>query len=355
MAKEFVKGNEAIGKAAILAGLDCYFGYPITPQSEIPEYLSAELPKVGKVFLQAESEVAAINMVYGAAGTGVRVMTSSSSPGVSLKLEGISYMAGAELPCVIVNIQRGGPGLGNIAPEQGDYFQATKGGGHGNYRLIVLAPDSGQEMADFTMHAFNLAEKYRTPVMLLGDGYLGQMKEAVEFKTPERIKTDMSWTIGNQEKNGHQVISSIDIEPEILEQRNLRLLAKYKEIQKTEVMYENFMTDDAELIVVAYGITSRVARSAVEVARQQGLKVGLFRPKTLFPFPKNELKNLTSRVKKVLVCELSTGQMVEDVKLNSACDADVYFYGRCGGVVPSDLELVEQFKKISEGKGVIWE
>ncbi|MGM0609107.1 MAG: 3-methyl-2-oxobutanoate dehydrogenase subunit VorB [Candidatus Muiribacteriota bacterium] len=354
MAKEFIKGNEAIGKAAILAGLDCYFGYPITPQSEIPEYLSAEMPKVGKTFLQAESEVAAINMVYGAAGTGARVMTSSSSPGVSLKLEGISYMAGAELPAVVVNIQRGGPGLGNIAPEQGDYFQATKGGGHGNYRLLVLAPNSAQEMSDFTMLAFDLAEKYRNPVMILADGYLGQMKEAVDFKKPPRPDFDTSWIIGNSNPDGHKLISSIDIVPEVLEKRNQKLLDKYNKMQEEEVRVEEYMTDDAELVAVAYGITSRVARSAVESAREKGLKVGLFRPQTLFPFPKKELMKLTQKVKKVVTFELSTGQMVEDVKLNSAKDTEVYFYGRYGGVVPTDNELVGQFEKILNGKGELF-
>ncbi len=353
MAKEFIKGNEAIGKAAIMAGLDCYFGYPITPQSEIPEYLAAEMPKVGKTFLQAESEVAAINMVYGAAGTGVRVMTSSSSPGVSLKLEGISYIASAELPCVVVNVQRGGPGLGNIAPEQGDYFQATKGGGHGNYRLLVLAPDSGQEMADFTMLAFDLAEKYRNPVMILADGYLGQMKEAVEFVKPDRKDYDKSWTIGRNEKD-FKVISSIDIEPEKLEKRNMRLLDKYKKMQKEEVRYEEYMTEDADVVFVAYGITSRVARSAVEVAREKGIKLGLFRPQTLFPFPKDEVRRLSEKVNRILVCELSTGQMVEDVKLNASHEAEIYFYGRCGGVVPSDLELFEQAEKVLEGKGELF-
>ncbi|PLX16198.1 MAG: 3-methyl-2-oxobutanoate dehydrogenase subunit VorB [Candidatus Muiribacterium halophilum] len=353
MAKEFIKGNEAIGKAAILAGLDCYFGYPITPQSELPEYLAAEMPKVGKTFLQAESEVAAINMVYGAAGTGIRVMTSSSSPGVSLKLEGISYIAGAELPCVVVNVQRGGPGLGNIAPEQGDYFQATKGGGHGNYRLIVLAPDSGQEMADFTMLAFDLAEKYRNPVMLLADGYLGQMKEAVEFKKPERKTPANDWTIGNKLGKAN-VITSIDIEPEKLEKHNLNLLAKYNKIKENEVRFEEFMTDDCELFVVAYGITSRVVRSAVELAREKGIKVGMLRPQTLFPFPKDIINKLSEKTKKVLVCELSTGQMVEDVQLSSAPGTDVYFYGRCGGMVPTDIELVEQIEKILEGKGEIF-
>jgi len=353
MAKEFIKGNEAIGKAAILAGLDCYFGYPITPQSELPEYLAAQMPKVGKTFLQAESEIAAINMVYGAAGTGVRVMTSSSSPGISLKQEGISYIAGAELPCVVINVQRGGPGLGNIAPEQADYFQATKGGGHGNYRLLVLAPDSGQEMADFTMLAFELAEKYRNPVMLLADGYLGQMKEAVEFRKPERKAPKNDWTIGNKLGRAN-VITSIDIEPEILEKHNLKLLAKYDKIREEEVRYEEFMTDDCELFVVAYGITSRVVRSAVELAREKGLKIGMLRPQTLFPFPKEAINRLSSKTKKALVCELSTGQMVEDVKLSSVPGTDVYFYGRCGGMVPTDLEIVEQIEKILEGKGEIF-
>ncbi|MCK9225709.1 MAG: 3-methyl-2-oxobutanoate dehydrogenase subunit VorB [Candidatus Muirbacterium halophilum] len=351
MAKEFIKGNEAIGKAAIMAGLDCYFGYPITPQSEIPEYLAAEMPKVGKVFLQAESEVAAINMVYGAAGTGIRVMTSSSSPGISLKLEGISYIAGAELPCVIVNVQRGGPGLGNIAPEQADYFQATKGGGHGNYRLLVLAPDSAQEMADFTMLAFDLAEKYRNPVMILADGCLGQMKEGVEFKKPVRKEYNKDWTIGRGEKD-HKVITSIDIEPEKLEQRNLKLLDKYKAMEKEEVLFEEYMCDDAELVLVAYGITARVARSAVELGREKGIKLGLFRPKTLFPFPKKDIYRVSQKAKKMLTCELSTGQMVEDVKLNSHKDTEVYFYGRCGGVIPADLELLEQAQKVLDGKGV---
>lgn len=350
MKKVLFKGNEAIGKAAILAGCRHYFCYPITPQSELPEYLAKVFPKIGGVFLQAESEIGAINMVYGAAGAGVRVMTSSSSPGISLKQEGISYLAGAELPCVVVNIMRGGPGLGNIAPEQGDYFQATKGGGHGNYRLIVLAPNSVQEMADLTILAFDLADKYRTPVMLLGDGSLGQMMEPVSF--PEEVKDfpKKEWaTTGcaNRERN---IISSVRLVPEELEKHNLDLEKKYNQIRKNEVRYEKYHTDDADIIIVAYGIVSRIAKSAIETAREQGIKLGLLRPITLFPFPEKVLSELAEKARAFLAVELSTGQMVEDVRLGVNGRKRVHFIGRCGGSVISPDEILGKVKEILDIK-----
>lgn len=346
MKKELFKGNEAIGKAAVLAGCRHYFCYPITPQSELPEFLAKEFPKIGGVFLQAESEVAAINMVYGAASAGVRTMTSSSSPGISLKQEGLSYLAGAELPCVIVNIMRGGPGLGNIAPEQGDYFQATKGGGHGNYRLIVLAPNSAQEMCDLTILAFDLADRYRNPVMILGDGSLGQMMEPVSFPEPVRDIPKKEWaTTGcfNRERN---IVSSIYIDPLVLEQHNFKLERKYNEVKKRETRCEKYMTDDADVIIVAYGIVSRVAKSAIEEGRKQGIRMGLLRPITLFPFPEKVISELAEHAQAFLAAELSTGQMVEDVRLAVNGKKGVYFIGRCGGVIMSHEEILEKVKSI---------
>lgn len=349
-----MKGNEAIGEAAIVAGCRYYFGYPITPQTELMEYMAKRMPQVNGVFLQAESEVAAINMVYGAAGAGARTMTSSSSPGISLKAEGISYCAGAELPCVIVNIMRGGPGLGSIQPAQADYFQATKGGGHGDYRNIVLAPNSVQEMADLTMLSFDLADKYRNPVMLLGDGALGQMMEPVNFEEKPFVPQEKPWAAnGLKERTKPNVINSLYLQPEKLEAHNVHLQNKYQMIRENECRWEEINVEDAELIVVAYGITSRIARSAVEMAKQDGLKVGLFRPISLWPFPDKRLKVLAQQAKSFLVTELSAGQMVEDVRLATGQIKPVYFYGRMGGMMPSSREIYDQINCIVKEKGAV--
>lgn len=345
--KVMMKGNEAIGEAAILAGCITYFGYPITPQSEIPAYLAKKLLKMeGGVFLQAESEVAAINMVYGAAGTGKRVMTSSSSPGVSLKMEGISYIASSQLPCVIVNIVRGGPGLGNIAPAQSDYFQATKGGGHGDYRLIVLAPASVQEMADFTMLGFDLADEYRNPVMIMGDGALGQMMEPVVLKKPEPRKFNHTWATTGAKGRGQNLICSIYLDPEEMEDYVHQIYAKYKVIEEKEVRYEKYLCDDADYLVVSYGITSRIVRTSIDMAREKGIKVGLLRPITVWPFPTKVISELSERVKKVLAVELSMGQMVEDVRLAVNGKKPVEFFGRTAGVLPSCSEVLNEIEKL---------
>lgn len=350
--KILMKGNEAIGEAAIVAGCRHYFGYPITPQTELTEYMAKRMPQVQGVFLQAESEVAAINMVYGAAGTGVRVMTSSSSPGISLKQEGISYIAGAELPCVIVNIMRGGPGLGGIQPGQADYFQAVKGGGHGDYRNIVLAPNSVQELVDMTIQAFDLAEQYRNPVMLLGDGALGQMMEPVEFKTSNVAPLAKPWAAnGMRGRKEPNIINSLYLQPEKLEQHNIHLQEKYAGIQAKEARWEELHTDDAEVILVAYGITSRIARTAMEKARSEGMKVGMLRPQTLWPFPEAPLQRLTDKANAFLVLELSAGQMVEDVRLAVNGKKPVAFYGRTGGMMPSPKSVYEQIVKTVQEKG----
>ncbi len=352
MAKELMRGNEALAEAAIRAGCKAFFGYPITPQNEIPGYMAEHLPLRGGLYLQAESEVSAINMVYGAAGTGTRVMTSSSSPGISLKQEGISYIAAGELPCVIANVVRCSPGLGGIAPGQGDYFQAVKGGGHGDYRLIVLAPGSVQEMADLTTLAFDLADKWRNPVMILSDGILGQMMEPVEFSedyTP--IKVDKPWATTGAVGRKPNVINTLDIVPESLEQSNFRLLAKYDKIKEEEVRFEEVSTNDADLILVGYGTSARVARSAVELARKRGLKVGLFRPISLFPFPEKQIRALAAPERRFLVVEMSGGQMVEDVRLAVEGRCPVHFTNRMGGLVPTPEEVLEKIVTILEGRG----
>ncbi|SCM83782.1 Ketoisovalerate oxidoreductase subunit VorB [uncultured Sporomusa sp.] len=350
--KVLMKGNEAIGEAAVIAGCRYYFGYPITPQSELIEYMAKRLPQVNGVFLQAESEVAAINMVYGAAGAGARVMTSSSSPGVSLKQEGISYIAAGELPCVIVNIMRGGPGLGGIQPGQADYFQATKGGGHGDYHCIVVAPNSVQEMAELTVLAFNLADQYRNPVMLLGDGALGQMMEPVDFHNLPVIPVEKPWaTTGMGERDKPNIIDTLRLNPETLEAVNDALQKKYALLQEQEVRWEETFTEDAELVLVAYGISSRVAYSAMEMARAQGYKVGLFRPITLWPFPKAALLKAVDKAAAVLTIELSAGQMVEDVSLAIRCSRPVHFYGRTGGMMMSPQDVYQQIVEIFETKG----
>lgn len=352
MEKVLMKGNEAIGEAAIRAGCKCFFGYPITPQSELPAYLAKKLPKIeGGVFLQAESEVAAINMVYGAAGAGARVMTSSSSPGISLKQEGISYIAGAELPCVIINIVRGGPGLGDIQPAQSDYFQATKGGGHGDYKLIVLAPSSIQEIADLVMDAFDLADRYRNPVMVMGDGALGQMMEPVAFKEPSAVELPLKdWATTGMKGRKPNLINSLYLDPEKLEKHNLKLQAKYKEIQEKEVRYETKYCEDAELVIVAYGTTARIAETAIRQGRAEGIKVGLIRPITLWPFPTKPFEEVINSVKQFLTIEMNLGQMLEDVKLAVNGRKPVHFYGRTGGMVPTPSEILTQIKKLAGGE-----
>lgn len=343
-----MKGNEAIAEAAIRAGTDAYFGYPITPQSEVLEYLTSEKPheRTGMVVLQAESEVAAINMVYGGAGCGKKVMTSSSSPGISLKQEGISYIAGAELPCLILNVVRGGPGLGTIQPSQSDYFQATKGGGHGDYRLIVLAPSSVQEMADFVELAFDLAFKYRNPSMILSDGAIGQMMEKVWLKPQkERSNEILPWaTTGKTPDRERNIITSLDLDPNKQERFNIKLQKKYREIEEKEVRYEKFQCDDAEYLLVAYGTSSRVSQRAIQMARAEGIKLGLLRPITLFPFPKKEIHELAQQVKGILSVEMSAGQMVEDVRLAVNGRVPVEHFGRMGGIVPTAEEVLENLK-----------
>ena len=341
-AKRLMRGTHVLGEAAIRAGCRAYFGYPITPQNELPEYMSEQFAKMDDaVFVQAESELASINMVMGASIAGARVMTSSSSPGISLKAEGISYLAGMELPAVIVNMMRGGPGLGNIAPAQGDYFQATKGGGHGDYRLIVLAPAYGQEIADMTRMAFDMADKYRNPVMILGDGMMGQMMEPVVFPEPIDPKTlpKKDWVLDGANGRASKTICSLWLDPNKLEELNWRLYEKYQTIAKTESDQEMYLTDDAEMILVAYGTAARIAKGAVQRVRAEGLKVGLFRPKTLWPFPSAPLQKLSSKVGEVMAFEMSTGQMVEDVRLAVEGRCPVTFYGRPGGVVSTPEEV----------------
>lgn len=350
---QLMKGNEAIAKAAIRYGCDGYFGYPITPQSEVMETLMAEAPwnTTGMVVLQAESEVAAINMVYGGASCGKRVMTSSSSPGMSLKQEGISYIAGAELPCLLVNVMRGGPGLGTIQPSQADYFQATKGGGHGDYRLITLAPNSVQEMADFVAIGFELAFKYRNPAIILSDGVIGQMMEKVvlpeqkERRTDEEVRKECPWaTLGNT-RNKPNIITSLELDPKVMEENNHRLQEKYKKIQETEVRYELTQCDDADYIIVAFGSASRIASKTVQVAREQGIKVGLVRPITLWPFPTKVISELADRCKGFLSAELNAGQMVEDVRLAVNGRVPVYHTGRLGGMLFTPEEILDSLKE----------
>lgn len=346
---KLMKGNEAVAEAAIRAGVDGYFGYPITPQTEIIEYLMEANPfeTTGMVVLQAESEIAAINMVYGGAGCGKKVMTSSSSPGISLKQEGITYIAGAELPCLIVNVMRGGPGLGTIQPAQSDYFQATKGGGHGDYHLIVLAPASVQEMADFVELGFDLAFKYRNPVMMLSDGAIGQMMEKV-YLGPQKKRSESvpEWaTTGKPPTRERIIITSLDLDSNAQEQFNKKLTAKYEEMKKNEVRYEELMTDDAEYLLVAYGTSARVCQKAMQLLRKEGIKAGLMRPITLFPFPSERIGALADRVKGMLSVEMSSGQMVEDVLLSVNGKVPVYHFGRLGGVITAPEEVVENLKQ----------
>ncbi|MEP7127426.1 MAG: 3-methyl-2-oxobutanoate dehydrogenase subunit VorB [Chitinophagales bacterium] len=344
---KLMKGNEAMAEAAIQAGCDAYFGYPITPQSEVLEYLAREMPKHNRIVLQAESEVASINMVYGAAGAGFRAMTSSSSPGISLMQEGISYMAGAELPCLIVNVNRAGPGLGTIQPGQGDYFQSVKGGGHGDYKMIVLAPSSVQEMADFVYLGFDLAEKYRNPVLILSDGAIGQMMEKVQFKSYTIPEVDKSWaTTGKPKTRPRNFITSLHIQPEKMEQHNLKLEAKYKTIREQEVRFEEYNTENAEYLFVAYGLSARICMKAMDIAKDNGIKVGLLRPVTLYPFPSKRLFELAAQMKLMLSVELNSGQMVEDVRLAVNGTVPVEFYGRLGGMLPTPEEVVQHLEKL---------
>lgn len=343
--KVLLSGNEALAEGALRAGCRCYFGYPITPQSEIPAYMVRRMKEVGGVFLQAESEIAAINMVYGAAATGARAMTSSSGPGISLKQEGLSYLAGAELPAVIVNVMRGGPGLGNIAPSQSDYFQATRGGGHGDYHLIVLAPNSVQEMLDLAYLAFELADKYRNPVMILADAILGQMMEGVEFKEENKGVKKKDWIIGGDKGRKPNIIRSLFLEEGVLEEHNKKLQEKYARIRRLEVKYESMQTDDAELLLVSYGSMARLASEVVTRLRKKGIKAGLLRPITLWPFPYSPIRKLTDRVRFFFVVEMSEGQMLEDVKLAVEGAVPVYFYGRLGGGVPTPLEVMERIEE----------
>lgn len=349
MAKVLMKGNEAMGKAAIEAGCKCFFGYPITPQNELPEYMSKELPKIGGAFVQAESEIAAINMVYGAAGAGARVMTSSSSPGIALKQEGISYISGAELPAVIIDVMRGGPGLGGIQPAQSDYFMLTRGGGNGDYQCIVLSPGNLQEAVDMVMEAFDMADFYRIAVIIAADGLIGQMMEPVEFtyKSKYSLK-EKSWaTNGTKENRNPNIINSLYLDPNKLYEHNNNLRKKYQEIIAKEQRSENYKTDDADVTLISYGTMARVCKTVIDNLRNDGLKVGMLRPKTLYPFPVFEIEKL--KAKAFISVELSLGQMVEDVRLAVNGRAPVYFYGKAGGVIPSPDEIAEYVKGIYGG------
>jgi 2-oxoglutarate ferredoxin oxidoreductase subunit alpha len=349
--RKLFKGNEAVAEAAVRAGCRFFFGYPITPQNEIPEYMSRRLPEVGGVFLQAESEVAAINMVYGAAGAGARVMTSSSSPGISLKQEGLSYIAGAELPCLVVNMVRGGPGLGGIQPAQSDYFQAVKGGGHGDYHLIVFGPASVQEMVDLVMGSFDIAEKYRTPVMILGDGIIGQMMEPVEF--PEPLPGPFpkgDWVTDGARGRAPRVINSLSLHADKLFERNLRIAARFEEAKKNEVRVETIACEDADVVLVAYGTTARICKSVVDRARAEGIRAGLVRPISLSPFPEKTIFDLAARKPVFLAVEMSQGQMVEDVRLSVNGRADVRFYGTSGGVIPSASAILDKVRELARSE-----
>jgi len=338
--KQLTKGNEAIVKSAVLAGCRAYYGYPITPASEIAEAAALYFPPAGGVFVQAESEVAAINMLYGAASAGVRAMTASSGPGISLMQEGFSYLAGAELPCVIADIMRAGPGLGNIAPEQGDYNQIVKGGGHGNYRTLVLAPDSVQEMADFTALAFDLAERYRNPAVVLADGFIGQMMEPVEFAAPRPVAPPPEWSVAGNAATRKNLITSIYLEPDAMERHILKLEAKYREAERSEARAECWRTEDADYILIGYGIVGRVLKSVVEQARARGIRAGLLRPITLYPFPRAAVRELARDARAFAVVELSTGQLVDDVRLALEGRRPVEFFSRVGGNVPSAEEVL---------------
>ncbi len=345
-----MKGNEAIAEAAIRAGCRHYFGYPITPQTEIAAYMAKKMPKINGIFLQAESEIASINMVYGAAAAGMRVMTSSSSPGISLKAEGLSYIAGSDLPCLVVNVQRGGPGLGGIQPSQSDYFQATKGGGHGDYRMIVLAPASVQEMASLTMKGFDLADKYRMTSMILADGTIGQMMEPISFEDTQVTTYEKPWALtGTKCQRPHNIVNSLYLKPDILEEKNFERFEKYKAVEENEALWEEYQMEDAEICVVAFGIASRVAKNAIAAARKEGIKVGLIRPITLWPFPKAAMAAAADKVKSFVCVELSMGQMIEDVKLYTQCKKPVSLCNRCGGMIPSPEQVLESIRAAQKG------
>lgn len=349
--KVLMKGNEAIAEAAIQAGCRHYFGYPITPQTEIAAYMAKRMLKIGGVFLQAESEVAAINMVYGVSAAGKRAMTSSSSPGISLKSEGISYLAGSDLPALIVNVQRGGPGLGGIQPSQADYFQATRGGGHGDYHMIVLAPASVQEMASLTVRGFDLADKYSMPAMILADGTIGQMMEPVELSIPEQPKYEKPWALTSTEnKRKHNIVSSLYLQPEELERVNLRRYEIYAKIEQSEPLCEAYLMEDAEICVVAFGIAARVSKNAIAAARAKGIKAGLLRPVTLWPFPKKALAEAAKKVNAFLSVELSMGQMIEDIELSIRCARPVTLVSRVGGMIPSPEQVLTQIELAAGGE-----
>ena len=348
--KVLMKGNEAIAEAAIVAGCRHYFGYPITPQTEIAAYMAKRMPKIGGTFLQAESEVAAINMVYGVASTGYRVMTSSSSPGIALKSEGLSYLAGADLPALVVNVQRGGPGLGGIQPSQSDYFQATRAGGHGDFRMIVLAPSSVQEMAEFTVKGFELADKYRMTAMILADGTMGQMMEPVSLDFDIQPMPEKPWaTTGTKLEREHNIVNSLFLAPEELEKFNFDRYERYKYIEEHEAMYEEYLVDDADIVIAAFGIAARVSRSAVNEARKQGIKVGMIRPITLWPFPKAPFEKAAEHAKAFISVELSMGQMIEDVQLATKCKVPVTLCNRAGGMIPSPEQVLEAIKTAANG------
>jgi 2-oxoglutarate ferredoxin oxidoreductase subunit alpha len=345
-----MKGNEAIAEAAIRAGCRHYFGYPITPQTEIAAYMAKKMPKIGGVFLQAESEIASINMVYGAAAAGMRVMTSSSSPGISLKAEGLSYIAGSDVPALVINVQRGGPGLGGIQPSQADYFQATKGGGHGDYHMIVLAPASVQEMASLTMKGFDLADKYNMISMILADGTIGQMMEPISFEDAEVKQYDKPWALtGTNCERKHNIVNSLYLKPEELEAKNFERYERYKIVEENEPMWEEFMMEDADICIVAYGIASRVAKNAVVAARAEGIKAGLIRPITLWPFPKAPIAAAADKVKGFVSVELNMGQMIEDIRLATQCKKPVGLCNRAGGMIPSPDQVLESIRNAAKG------
>ncbi len=348
--KVLMKGNEAIAEAAIIAGCRHYFGYPITPQTEIAAYMAKRMPKIGGTFLQAESEIAAINMVYGASAAGKRVMTSSSSPGISLKGEGISYIAGSDLPAVIVNAQRGGPGLGGIQPSQSDYFQATRGGGHGDYYMIVLTPASVQEMAELTIKAFDLADKYRMPVMILADGTIGQMMEPVSFDFDIKPEIEKPWaTTGTKMQREHNIVNSLCLKPAELEEQNFKRFERYEIVKKNEPMYEEYMTEDADIVLAAFGIAARVCKNAIKKARKSGIKVGLIRPITVWPFPNEPFMKVADTCKHIISVELSMGQLIEDVRLASGGKVPVTLCNRVGGMIPEPEEVLEEIFKVANG------
>lgn len=351
MERSLMKGNEALAEAAIRAGCKCFFGYPITPQTELSAYMAKRMEKSGGVFLQAESEIAAVNMVLGAASTGVRAMTSSSSPGVSLKAEGISYMAGSDLPAVVINVQRGGPGLGSIQPAQSDYYQATHAMGHGDFHILVFAPCSVQEMVDTVIKAFDKADEYRIPAMILADGLLGQMMEPVTFPDPVTEFPDKSdWAAcGHKNEREHHIINSLYLDAPLLEQKVKDRFERYKIIEANETDAESYLCEDAEIVVTAYGASARVSKSAVNQARKKGIKAGLFRPKTLWPFPKTELCEAVKHASQILDVEMSMGQMIDDVRLNTECRLPVHFFGRTGGVIPTPAEVLSEIEKLTGG------